>query len=183
MTDISTEKVCGFIVVRRPEYAETKVFKLNLQIDGKLYRGVDRLRWEDVELAYYQQRLPSALLPIWQEIERDSSDLLGLKLLKDYGKADEILRFSGDRSEMIAIWSPELETIKGTIRCDIRLNYLGLDCFSLGEWSVLPNGVYLRRNCFPEAISQLNQYGLFTSEAACDEVFKRYVDLASQGIL
>jgi len=177
------DRICGYIVVRKPAYAQNDLLKPNLQIGEKVYQGVDRLRWEDLDFAYYDRSLPSSLLPIWQELDQDAADLSGLKLLKDYQRAKEVLRFSGERSEIIAIWSRELEQIKGALRCDVELNYLGVDCFAMGEWSILSSGVYARPEYFPGTIAQLNQNGLLTSDIECNEVFSRYVGLAASEIV
>src|ERR1700733_3960612 len=44
------------------------VLKPNLRAGGRTYRGIDRLRWEDFELAYYGGNLPTHLLSIWQDL-------------------------------------------------------------------------------------------------------------------
>jgi hypothetical protein len=62
------ETICGFIVVRKPEYASADWIKPKLQIGDKTYRGMCRLPWEDLAQAYYNKRLTSSLLPIWQEL-------------------------------------------------------------------------------------------------------------------
>jgi hypothetical protein len=177
------ERVCGFVVVHKPEYAKTTSLKPNMRIGEKTYRGVDRLRWEDIEVAYYDRRLPSDMLPIWQELRRDSADFSGLYVLKDYQTAKRALEYSGEKSELIAVWSPDLEQLKGAAPCHVSLTYLGLDCVIMGEWSVILSGVYLRPERFPEAVSQLNEHGLLTSDTECDSVLARYLDLASSEIV
>jgi len=172
------ERVCGFVVVRKPEYVKSDLLKPKIQIGEKNYRGVDRLRWEDIDVAYYDRRLPSDMLPIWRELHRDSTDFSGLPLLKDYQKAKSALEFSEEKSELIAVWSPELEQIKGASPCHVSLTYLGLDCFVIGEWSVILSGVYVRPERFPEAVSQLNEHGLLTSDTECNSILARYLDLA-----
>src|SRR6266852_4696500 len=51
------------------------------------------------------------------------------------------------------------------------------------RWPVILSGVYERPECFPEAVSQLNEHGLLTSDTECDAVFARYLDLASSEIV
>jgi hypothetical protein len=179
----SMERICGFIVVRKPEYAANELLKPTLRVVGKTYQGVDRLRWEDFDLAYCERRLPRVLLPIWQELDRDRADFSGLKLFNDYQKAKEVLSYSGEKSEIIAIWSPELEDMKGASYCEMELTFLGIDCFAIGEWSVLLSGVYARPECFPETITKLNQHGLLTSDANCNSVFDSYLKLASTEVV
>src|SRR5262245_57542525 len=120
------ERICGFVVVRKPEHVKAAMLTPNMWLGDKPYRGVDRLRWADLDVAYYDGRLPSDVSPIQQQLHRDTADFSGLKLLTDYQKA-EARGFSGEKSEIIAVWSPYLEDTKGTIPCDINLRYLGLD--------------------------------------------------------
>jgi hypothetical protein len=177
------ERVCGFVVVRKPEYAKNDLLKPKMRVGEKTYQGVDRLRWEDIEVAFYDRCLPSEMLPIWQDLRRDSADFTGLYVLKDYQKAIRALEFSGEKSELIAVWSPELEQIKGASPCHVSLKYLGLDCVVIGEWSLILDGVYFKPECFPEAVSQLNEHGLLTSDAECNSVLTRYLDLASSEVV
>jgi hypothetical protein len=178
------ERVCGFVVVRKPEYAKNDLLKPKMRVGEKTYQGVDRLRWEDFEVAFYDRCLPSEMLPIWQDLRRDSADFTGLYVLKDYQKAQRALEYSGEeKSELIAVWSPQLEQIKGASPCHVSLKYLGLDCVVIGEWSLILDGVYFKPECFPEAVSQLNEHGLLTSDTECDSVLARYLDLASSEIV
>jgi hypothetical protein len=170
------QRICGFLVVRKSEQATNEQLKPQLRIGETIYRGVDRLRWEDLDRAYYEGRLPADLLHLWTELDRDSNDFSGISVLKSYANAKEVLRFSGDRSEIIAIWSPELEITKGTIQSDIHLRYLGIDCYCLGEWSLLLNGVYERPDLFAETVARLNEHGLLNDEAECiaaREIYRR----------
>ena len=114
---------------------------------------------------------------MWQELNLGAGDFSGLTLLKDYQNAKEVLRFSRKKSEIIAIWSPELEEIKGALHCDVDLDYLGIDCFAMGEWSVLLSGVYERPEYFPQTVAQLNHYVVLTAGAEFQAVFDRYIDL------
>ena len=178
------ERVCGFVVVRKPEYANNGLLNPKMRIGEKTYQGVDRLRWEDIEVAHDSGRgLPPDLLPIWEELRGDSADFSGLYLLKDYQKAKTVLEFSGETSELVAVWSPELEEVKGAFPCHASLTCLGLDCVVIGEWSVILSGVYAKPEYFPEAVLHLNQYGLLSSDAECASVLARYLDLAASEIV
>jgi hypothetical protein len=171
-------KICGFMVVRKPKFASNEREKYNLTANGRSYHGVDRLLWEDLDDAYYDGRLPASLRHTRNEIEDDARDLSGLKLLKDYRKAKEVLSFCGGTSEIIAMWSPELEKIKGAYVSNIKFEYLGIDCVGFGEWSVLLYGAYQHPDRFPETVSQLNQWGLLTSDDQCALAFERYLELS-----
>ena len=173
------QKICGFVVVRQPEWTATDLLRRNPKIGEKEYHGVDRLRWEDFEVAYYDRRLPDALLPVWHDLDRGNSDFSGVKVLKSFGQARKVLDFSGEKSEIIAIWSAELADIKGTIDADVALEYLGVDCFALGEWSILASGVFRQPEQFPETAAQLNRWGLLACDAGCKGVLDRYLQLSS----
>jgi hypothetical protein len=176
-------KICGFQVVRKPAFASRKLEEPNLQLGEKIYHGVDRFPWEDFAVAYYDRRLPAALFSIWQELQRSSIGFLAPECLADYEQAREVLRFSGPTSELIAIWSPELEQIRGAPDCAFALEYLGMDCICLGEWSVIRDGVYLHPDQFPETIPKLNPWGLLTSDSDCKELADRYLELSATEIV
>jgi hypothetical protein len=177
------EQICGFMVVRKPEYAKEGDLKPSMQVGKKIYRGVDRLPWEDFDAAYWDRGLPSDLMPIREELEQSKSDFSGLALLKSYEKAEKVLNFSGEKSEIVAIWSPHIESIKGGMYTEVSLSYLGIDCFCLGEWSILQAGVYEMPEHFQEVIMNLNEYGLLTSNDECDGLFVRYMELASSELV
>jgi hypothetical protein len=176
-------KICGFQVVRKPAFASSPMEKPNLQLGEKNYYGVDRFPWEDLAVACYDERLPAALLSIWQELQRSSIGSFAPKCLEDYEQAKEVLRFSGPLSEIIAIWSPELEQIKGAADCAFALECLGIDCICLGEWSVIRDGVFARPDQFPETIPKLNPWGLLTSDSDCKELVDRYLELSATEIV
>ena len=177
------ERICGYIVLRKPEYATTKFHNYDMRVGQKTYRGIDRLRWEDIELAYHDNDLQPSLLPHWEELRRYDKDTSGLKLLKSYEQAREVFEFSRETSEIIAVWSPELAELKGTMNSEVQLEYLGLDCIALGEWSILLAGVYAKPDRFHWAIERLNDNGLLTSEDDCNAIFRQYVDLSSTDIV
>jgi hypothetical protein len=171
------------MVVRKPEHAIGVFHEPNRKIGQKTYRGVDRLPWEDLKLAYYKGDLPTPLLPLWQELKLGSRDFTGLKLLTNYSDAVAVKNNWHEVSEIIALWSPELEQIKGGINCEIELIDIGLDCFCLGEWSVLLDGVYAQPEYFEWAVGRLNQHGLLSSDSDCSAIFDRYLELARTDIV
>jgi hypothetical protein len=176
-------RICGFQVVRKPAFASSPQERPNLRLGEKTYCGVDRFPWEDFHAAHCDNRLPVGLAAIWQELRRSSMAFHAPECLVDYKEAKEVLRFSGPTSEMIAIWSSEIEQIKGATDCALALEYLGMDCVCLGEWSVIRDGVYLLPDQFEGTVSKLNQWGLLTSEPDCRELADRYLELASMEIV
>ncbi|UTD28360.1 hypothetical protein [Bradyrhizobium sp. WD16] len=175
--------LCGFVVVRKPEFAANELIRPNLRLGNLLYQGVDRLRWEDLEVAHYNRTLPTAMIPIFEELERENNDLSGLKLLKDLSKAQRTLSLASAVSEIIGIWSVELEQIKGSQDHPLNWNFLGFDCFGLGEWSLLLEGVFAHPNLFPGLMGNLNENGLLRSEQACLELRERYLALSEEELV
>lgn len=175
-------ELCGYVVVRKPDFAEGGLVQPNLKVAERTYRGIDRLQWEDLALAHYDGRLSGDLELIWQRLEANS-DPSGVKVLSDYEDAMAVLGFSRNSSDLIAVWATELANVTGTIPSPAGMKYCGLDCLGFGEWSVLLAGVYGRPHQFEWAIERLNEYGLLTSEEDCDRVFAEYVKLSSSGIV
>ena len=134
-------------------------------------------------MAYYNGDLPTPLLPVWRELQLGGRDFTCLKLLNNYSDALDVWRTWRGVSEIIALWSPDLEQIKGGINCEIELIDIGLDCFCLGEWSVLLHGVYAQPEYFEWAVGRLNQHGLLSSDADCNAIFDRYLELAQNDIV
>jgi hypothetical protein len=183
--DAKNLRLCG-----RAYYATTEMLKPNLWIGQKAYEGLERLPWEDLALAYYGRRLPDALLPAWSELRNANRDLSGIDVLKSYAQASAVLEFSGDKSEIIAIWSAELEDLKGAVESELGMIDLGLDCLAVAdrrhvamEWSVLLAGVYARPDHFGPVVERLNRHGLLSSREDCETVFQQYVTLSSKGIV
>lgn len=177
------ERICGFMVVRKPEHAQEGSVKPNMRIGEAVYRGIDRLPWEELDGAFWERHLPFDLENIRAELERENSDFSGLRLLRDYNKTKMVLNFSGEKSEIVAVSSPEIEIIKGVVYSEARMKFLGFDCFALGAWSVLQAGVYQRSEHFQETIPLLNEHGLLKSAGECDKVFERYLELASHNFV
>jgi hypothetical protein len=115
------------------------------------------------------------LRPAWQELEQRGKELRGLKLMRFYSDAVRVWEHWQDENEILAI--RELNSDAGA-NADVGLNYLGIDCFVLGEWSVLLNGPYARPEHFTETIERLNSNGLLTSENDSVALSDRYVELA-----
>jgi hypothetical protein len=173
--------ISGFMVVRKPECQQAAFHNVRWRLGDKIYRGIDRLPWEDLDDAYYQGVLDGALLALRKRLEAENRDLTGIKTIKDYEAAREVWQAYQDKSEILAVWSPELAEVKGSFVYEGHLDYLGIDCTSPGEWSVLLSGVFAHPELFPLEADRLNAFGLLESEADCDAAFGHYMELASRG--
>jgi len=178
-----SEKICGYVVVHRLDRAATGKVAAKLRIGEKTYRGLDRLPWEDLERRYFDRRLPASLQPIYDMLKATNRDLSGIEILKSYSDAQEVLRFAGTTSEIIAIWSRELEELKGAEAANVDARFLGLDCLAIGEWSVLRDGVYAKPDQFAASVARLNEHGLLSSDHDCETAFRTYVALSREAIV
>jgi hypothetical protein len=177
------EKICGYMVVRKPEYAKTGVLTPRPWIGPKTYRGLDRVPWEDLEIAWFDRRRRASILPLWQELDRLNRDLSGIRVFKNLRHAQEVLELASEKSEIIAIWSRELEEIKGAGPAEADLTLLGLDCMAIGEWSVVLGGIYAEPDHFAPFVERLNAQGLLSSEEDCEALFQSYVALSENDIV
>jgi hypothetical protein len=174
------DAISGFLVVRKPEHANGMNFEPNLKIGDLLYRGIDRLSWEDLSLSYFRGDLPTSLATIWQELEQSGRKLWGLKVLKSYPDAVRVWEYWQNENEILAIRDSNSDISAGS---RISLSYLGVDCVVLGEWSVLLNGPYARPEHFSEIVNRLNSNGLLDSENDSAALFKRYEELARSEVV
>jgi hypothetical protein len=175
------QDVCGFVVVRKPEYAVSERYRLNLRLDSKTYRGVDRLPWEDLDDAYYAGTISEELLRVRDKIEAENKGLLGPRLIRDYSDALFVWQAFEEKTEIIALWSPQLAQNTGSVSCNGELQPIGFDCISLGEWSVLIRGAFYCSHEFSGLLGELNEYGLLKSDDDCDKLFSRYIELSRSG--
>jgi hypothetical protein len=178
-----SETICGYVVVRQPDHVAPERIAPRLKIGNKTYRGLDRSPWEDLDQMYFDRKLPASLQSIRDVIEVTNRDLSGIKVLKSHQLAQEVLRHAGEASEIIAIWSRELEELKGAEPAGIDLTLLGFDCFAMGEWSVLRDGVYALPDHFTAFVLRLNEHGLSSSEDDCAAVFRTYIALSAKDIV
>lgn len=172
--------VCGFMVLRKPDFAGEKFHELNLKIGEKIYRGIDRLPWEDIDEAFYNGNISETLRPVREQIERENRGLVGPKLLRDYKAALSVWHAFREKTEIVAVWSPELAERQSAVSYSGSANYLGSDCIVPGEWSLILRGIFHRPQFFAEFVFHLNENGLLASQTDCDRLLKRYVDMSTE---
>jgi len=171
------------MVVRRPEHASAIFHNLNYALGERIYRGLDRLPWEDLDNDYYAGELPDHLQELRSQLELRNADFSGVRLLQGYSETEEIWQRYRDTCEIIAVSSPELSAMKGSVEYDGPLRYLGTDCFILGEWSVVLRGIFARPKYFTREVTALNRFGLFDAVGDFSELVERYVQFAYDGLI
>jgi hypothetical protein len=179
-------KFCGFVVVRTPKCAKAPYHQPNSEINSNYYNGIDRLQWEDLKQRYYSKKLPLSLHELHRQIKLQESELFGIQITRDYQLAERALKLNPEASEIIAIYSPELEGRFGVIDGDtyrISLNHIGYDCFSIGEWSLILRGMFARPAEFSLLVNRLNRWGLFENCDDCRLLEVEYLELSRSEIV
>ncbi len=171
------------MVVRKPEHSTGTFHNTPYQIDENIYLGVDRLAWEDIGEDYYAGRLSPSLARIKESLRLQNNDFVGLDVLRSYEDAVSVWRAFKEKNDIVAVRSSEVSEIKGSFDYDGEMNFLGYDCFCLGEWSVLLRGVYARPEHFSQEVKLLNEHGLLSTHVDCQAVFLRYLELSANQIV
>lgn len=179
---MSAPDICGFVVVRLPEFDEGSFHVRPPPVEEKVYRGVDRLRWEVPEGVDETTRSAmDALVKPAMEWPFDSVFSRGLtQQLRD---AQEFVRLGGGRDEVLAVHNDHLAKVCGTFRCDHRLEPFGHELFAAGEWSPHWDGVFWHPAAFPNVLPLLNRHGLFDTENGTRILAERYVALMRAGVV
>jgi hypothetical protein len=180
------EKICGFMVVRKPEHSIDAMQPIAYRLGNTVYRGVDRLPWEDLEVEHFAGTL-SPSLARFIELKKEDKDFTGFSLLRDHAAATTVWQAYSATTEIIALWSRQLSEIKGDFDYDGNVSWSAYDCWSLGEgclgeWCLLTAGLYLHPEHFPQEVRLLNQFGLLNSPGDCAAVFQRYLELSQNEI-
>ena len=181
-----TLDAAGFVVVRKPEcIATTSPDSSNMlrRPPGKLiyYHGIDRDPWEEISLRYYAKKLPKNISAEYDRM-RDRNRAIGLATdcNDNYDRALEILEFSNtgaDRDELIIVQAPWVKEGLHTIPIDgLSIEWLGYDCGSPGEWSLILQGCFWNPQPLPTHAERLNGYGLFDEWTDCEGLYVDYVE-------
>jgi len=183
-----SEKICGFMVVRKPEHATGAFQPQSYRLGETIYRGIERLPWEDLAVEHYAGTLSPALARFIETIKNENRDFTGLDVLRDHAAATAVWQAYSETTEIIALWSPQLSEIKGDFDYDGRVLWSAYDCWSLGEghlgeWCLLTEGLYLHPEHFLREAPLLNEFGLLDSPNDCEAVFRRYLELALKEIV
>lgn len=173
---MSAPEICGFVAVRLPEFNEDNFHLRPPPISGKVYRGVDRLRWEiPVGSDEASRSAMKALAKPTREWPFDSVFHPGLT--PELRSAQEFVRHGGGVDEVLAVHNDHLAEVCGPFRCGYRLEPLGWELFAAGEWSPHWAGVFWHPAAFPDVTPLLNRHGLFDTEDDTRLLAERYVAL------
>jgi len=130
------------------------------RIGDVLYGGIDRMRWNEVNLAFHAGSLPRDLREARGRLLRDQD----IWLCRNLTEARRLLDFSnasGAENELIAVDS-DLLAGRGTAEVgDAEVRWLGADVFQHGFGSQILGGVFRRPDVFREFVPLLNEQGLF----------------------
>ena len=181
----------GFLVVRLPCFnkdfqgGHVAYSAVAPQIDTIYYGGVDRMAWFDINEEYYENRLPSDILELRENVEKDNYDnISGIRLTQDYDIATKLLRYSNKtdlHNELIVVTSPILNKYKKVFEWTLSdIDWLGYDVMGVGEWSLLADGLFLKPALFAEWQNYLNDYGLFDTNTIINDYIKAYLEAAQK---
>lgn len=183
-------QVSGFLVVRKigmdqdPE--RRAYYSAQASCLGTLcYGGIDRMAWFDLDEEFYSGALPEGVARLRKALDQSNDDLTGLRLCQDLSVTRSLLEFNEHSrrvNEIIAVGSNKLSGIKGTVDFDESKGLrLGYDLVSLGNWSLIREGLFRSPASFPEWENLVNEFGLLSSTAAAASYTEAYEAAALAG--
>ena len=131
----------GLVVVRRLKYVDFG-YTLETEKVSKLhYCGLDRSPWDNARSAKALSRLPvENALCVKGVMESANCSILGIPLLKTLDDAITISDiFKDNRDEIIAVADRSCQKL--SIGLDL-FRWIGFDVFSIGEWSLIKEGIF-----------------------------------------
>jgi hypothetical protein len=178
----------GFLVVRAPEENEVvhvPPVRLVPSLNGIFYAGIDRCEWFDLyDEDYYSGAAPRRIASIAKAMEKECVDFSGIELTRDFNIARELLAYSNRsiaRNEIVAIRSSQLDEVKGTLDTDVPIEWLGLDVFGEGEWSLISYGLFASPERFGKWTGRVNASGLFDTPQDASEYERAYQTAVTLG--
>lgn len=175
----------GFLVVRLPPLYEIAPAVLLPAVNEVFYAGVDRGSWDDVfDETYIAKKAPPRIAAMAEKIQSDCIDRSGIRLTDDFDVARELLIYSnrnGRANEMIAIRSGPLNEQKGSFNTEVTIDWLGLDVFLDGHFSMLAYGLFAEPVYFREWATRINANGLFDRSEDAADYEQAYKDAEAVG--
>jgi len=185
---MNTVRICGYLVVRLPHLSMDPAGRGAFtptapQLSGVFYGGIDRMQWFDVDEDFYSRTLPEELVRLRERIRGENMDASGIYLCRDLTTTKIMLEYSnraGTANEIIALRSPKLAKIKGEIEA-ANIDWRGFDIATIGEASLLLEGIFSNPERFARFRSELNGHGLFRSEGHVPEYIQSYMTAVNEG--
>jgi len=151
------------------------------------YAGAWRMPWHDIDLELYGGTLPNNLRELYRTNVTDLQGS-GFSLCKDLGLAIKFLEYCNRetfRCELIAVYSPRLAELKGTIDvADDLLRHLGWDPIQIGGGPLLvDNGIFTVPDLFPTWRERLNENGLLASAEEALQYVSNYLQLVEAKLI
>jgi hypothetical protein len=183
--------VCGFMIVRKPANNYDPIGKgiwprRAPRIGNIYYGGVWRMPWCDIDFDLYDGKLPGEVRDLYSA---NVSDLQGsgFALCRVPEIASKLLEYCNrdrQQGELIAVYSPRLASMKGTIRiASVPLEHQGWEPFQIGGGSLLADGIFALPYQFPAWPQKLNNNGLLMSVEESFQYISEYQHLIKAGLL
>lgn len=150
------------------------------------YGGAWRMPWCDIQFDLYDRTLPDEVRDLYSANVSDPQGS-GFALCRVLGIANTFLEYCNrdqQQCELIAIYSPRLALMKGTIPiANVPLEHQGWESFQIGGDSLLVEGIFAAPNQFPIWQEKLNEHGLLHSAAEGSQYISEYQRLVGDGLL
>jgi len=142
------------------------------------YGGIDRMPWFELDEAFYRGTLPGDISRLRASLTEANEDLTGIRLCQDLRTALALLEYSNrseTKNELIALRSDKLARVKGAMKLDNSLcTWLGYDVVSLGNWSLLRDGLFRSPASFPGWEKMINESGLLIDPELSESIIELY---------
>jgi hypothetical protein len=182
---------CGFILVRKPLENFDPIGKgiwprQAPHINGIYYGGVWRMPWYDIDRDLRARSLPPELRDLYLATVSDPQGT-SFALCKSLESAKRFLEHANhdeEKCELIAIYSPRLASMKGTISIsgNSAMSH-GWEPFQIGGGSLVVDGIFAVPARFAAWQEKLNESGLLATPADGLLYIEEYQRLAQAGLL
>jgi len=147
-------------------------------LNGIYYAGVDRQRWADVfDEDFYAGRSPIQITRFASSLRPGNNDFTGIELCHDEKMAIQMLDYANrisNSNELIAVRSPSLAAIKGTLESESPVEWIGFDFVALGDWSLIARGMFICPQRYSTLLARANRFGLFDDPSVLAEYMSAY---------
>lgn len=181
--------VCGFIVLRKPDQNYDDVPQAPFYLHGTppcineiCYSGIVRAPWYELDEGDFKGTLPDNLVKLSRELNETNQPYLDIKLFKDIDMAKEVLEYSNsiqNRYEIASIYSDKLADMKGIVKTNEDITWLGNDVFCYGYGSQLLDGLFSNPAEFSDTVSLINSNGLIDNIDSIESYVTFYNQISS----